>query len=94
MWQAPHAKKTLSGSELVIDKGFPSSWVEKWKWWLEQDTYRNGPGSLNKFSAQCIMGVAMISPAPADNMKSINMTGGNRTIVQGTPWLVGSAMMM
>jgi len=44
-------KKTLSGSELVIDKGFPSSWVEKWKWWLEQDTYRSGPGSFNKSSS-------------------------------------------
>ncbi|MHC4679012.1 MAG: alpha-glucuronidase family glycosyl hydrolase, partial [Planctomycetota bacterium] len=55
-------KKTLSGSELVIDKGFPSSWVEKWKWWLDQDTYRSGPGSFNKSIAHCIMGVAMISP--------------------------------
>ncbi|MFC1633801.1 alpha-glucuronidase family glycosyl hydrolase [Planctomycetota bacterium] len=66
-------KKTLMGSELVIDKNFPSSWVEKWKWWLEQDTYRNGPGSLNKFSVHCIMGVAMISPSPAWTESSINM---------------------
>jgi len=58
-------KKTLSGTELVIDKGFPSSWVEKWKWWLEQDTYRNGPGSLNKSLIHCLMGVAMISPSEA-----------------------------
>jgi len=66
-------KKTLMGSELVIDKSFPSSWVEKWKWWLEQDTYRNGPGSLNKFSVHCIMGVAMISPSPAWTRSSLNM---------------------
>ncbi|MFC1764554.1 glycosyl hydrolase family 28-related protein [Planctomycetota bacterium] len=66
-------KKTWMGSELVIDKNFPSSWVEKWKWWLEQDTYRNGPGSLNKFSVHCIMGVAMISPSPAWTQSPLNM---------------------
>ena len=58
-------QKNLSGSELVIDKSWPVSWVKKWKWWFEQDTYRNGPGSLNKFDVDCIMGVAMIEPAPA-----------------------------
>jgi len=66
-------QKTLMGSELVIDKTFPSSWVEKWKWWLEQDTYRNGPGSLNKYSVKCIMGVSMISPAPAWTSSPLNM---------------------
>lgn len=58
-------EKNLYGSELVIDKSWPVSWVKKWKWWFEQDTYRNGPGSLNKFSVDCIMGVSMISPSPA-----------------------------
>ena len=58
-------QKNLYGSELVIDKSWPVSWVKKWKWWFEQDTYRNGPGSLNKFSVDCIMGVSMISPSPA-----------------------------
>ena len=58
-------QKDLAGSELVIDKSWPVSWVKKWKWWFEQDTYRNGPGSLNKFSVDCIMGVSMISPSPA-----------------------------
>ena len=58
-------QKNLSGSELVIDKSWPVSWIKKWKWWFEQDTYRNGPGSLNKLSVDCIMGVAMISPSPA-----------------------------
>ena len=66
-------KKTLSGSELVIDKGFPSSWVEKWKWWLQQDTYCDGPGSLNKSISHCIMGVAMISPGPAWTRSPLNM---------------------
>ena len=66
-------KKTLSGSELVIDKSFPSSWVEKWKWWLEQDTYRDGPGSLNKSIAHCIMGVSMINPRPAWTRSPLNM---------------------
>lgn len=66
-------KETLSGTELVIDKGFPSSWVEKWKWWLEQDTYRSGPGSQNKSLVHCIMGVAMIRPAPAWTTSPLNM---------------------
>ena len=66
-------KETLSGSELVIDKGFPSSWVEKWRWWLQQDTYRNGPGSLNRFSVHCIMGVAMLRPQAAWGNSPLNM---------------------
>jgi len=66
-------QKTSMGSELVVDKSFTSSWVEKWKWWLEQDTYRKGPGSLNKFSVHCIMGVAMISPSPSWTKSSLNM---------------------
>ena len=65
-------QKNLSGSELVIDKSWPVSWVKKWKWWFEQDTYRNGPGSLNKFSVDCIMGVSMISPAPAWTKSPLN----------------------
>jgi len=66
-------QKNLSGSELVIDKGWPVSWIEKWKWWLEQDNYRSGPGSLNKFDADCIMGVSMISPSPAWTECPLNM---------------------
>ena len=66
-------QKTSMGTELVIDKSFPSSWVEKWKWWLNQDNYRNGPGSLNRYSLRCIMGVAMISPSPAWTTSPLNM---------------------
>jgi len=66
-------KQTMSGSELVIDKGFPSSWVEKWKWWLAQDTYRDGPGTFNKSISDCIMGVAMISPGPSWASSPLNM---------------------
>ena len=65
-------QKNLSGSELVIDKSWPVSWVKKWKWWFGQDTHRNGPGSLNKFSVDCIMGVAMISPSPAWTESPLN----------------------
>ena len=65
-------QKNLSGSELVIDKSWPVSWVKKWKWWFQQDTYRNGPGSLNKFSVDCIMGVSMIEPAPAWTKSPLN----------------------
>jgi len=66
-------QKNLSGSEQVIDKSFPSSWVEKWKWWAEQDHHGNGPGSLNKFDVDCIMGVSMISPSPAWTESPLNM---------------------
>jgi alpha-glucuronidase len=66
-------KKNLYGSELVIAKSWPVSWIEKWKWWLEQDNYRNGPGSLNKLDADCIMGVSMISPSPAWTQCPLNM---------------------
>ncbi|MCK4293516.1 MAG: right-handed parallel beta-helix repeat-containing protein [Planctomycetes bacterium] len=66
-------QKNLSGSELVIDKGWPVSWIEKWKWWLQQDNYRKGPGSLNKFDVDCIMGVSMISPSPAWTECPLNM---------------------
>ena len=65
-------QKNLYGSELVIDKSWPVSWIKKWKWWFEQDTYRNGPGSLNKFSVDCIMGVSMISPSPAWTKSPLN----------------------
>ena len=65
-------QKNLYGSELVIDKSWPVSWVKKWKWWFEQDTYRNGPGSLNKFNVDCIMGVSMIEPAPAWTKSPLN----------------------
>ncbi|MBW8041814.1 MAG: hypothetical protein FVQ85_17700 [Planctomycetes bacterium] len=66
-------KKNLYGSELVIAKSWPVSWIEKWKWWMEQDNYRNGPGSLNKFDVDCIMGVSMISPSPAWTECPLNM---------------------
>jgi alpha-glucuronidase/polygalacturonase len=66
-------QRTLSGSEQVIDKKFPCSWVEKWKWWLEQDHYHGGPGSLNKLDTECIMGVAMISPSPSWTATPLNM---------------------
>jgi len=66
-------RKNLSGSEMVIDKDWPVSWIEKWKWWLEQDNYRKGPGTLNKFDVDCIMGVSMISPSPAWTECPLNM---------------------
>ncbi len=66
-------QKNLYGSELVIAKSWPVSWIEKWKWWMEQDNYRNGPGSLNKFDVDCIMGVSMISPSPAWTQCPLNM---------------------
>ena len=66
-------RQNLYGTEVVIAKGWPLSWVEKWKWWLEQDNYRGGPGSLNKLGLQCWLGVAMINPAPAWTTCPLNM---------------------
>ena len=66
-------RKNLYGSELVIAKSWPVSWIEKWKWWLQQDNYRNGQGSLNKLNTSCIVGVSMISPAPAWTSCPLNM---------------------
>ncbi|MFH1718331.1 MAG: alpha-glucuronidase family glycosyl hydrolase [Planctomycetota bacterium] len=66
-------RKNLYGCELVIAKSWPVSWIEKWKWWMEQDNYRNGPGHLNKFETTCILGVSMVSPAPAWTSCPLNM---------------------
>jgi alpha-glucuronidase len=66
-------QRNTYGTELVIAKHWPLSWVEKWKWWLEQDNYRQGPGSLNKFNVRCILGVAMINPAPGWTACPLNM---------------------
>ncbi|MBM3855089.1 MAG: hypothetical protein FJ399_18365, partial [Verrucomicrobia bacterium] len=66
-------RRNLYGTEVVIAKGWPLSWVEKWKWWLEQDNYRGGPGSLNKRGLHCWLGVAMIHPAPAWTACPLNM---------------------
>ena len=66
-------QRNLYGSELVIAKSWPLSWVEKWKWWLEQDNYHGGPGHLNKFGLHTLLGVAMINPAPAWTACPLNM---------------------
>lgn len=66
-------ERNLYGSELVITKSWPLSWVEKWKWWLEQDNYRHGPGSLNRFAVHGIVGVAMVNPAPGWTACPLNM---------------------
>lgn len=66
-------RRNRYGSELVIAKHWPLSWVEKWKWWLEQDNYRGGPGSLNKLDLHCLLGVAMIHPAPGWTACPLNM---------------------
>ena len=66
-------QKNLSGSELCVDKIWPASWIEKWKWWFQQDHYYKGPGSLNKFDVDCIMGVAMMETAPAWTTTPLNM---------------------
>jgi alpha-glucuronidase len=72
-WTEKVIRCAFTGSELVIDKDWPVSWVEKWKWWLEQDNYRKGPGSLNKLDVDCILGVSMISPSPAWTECPLNM---------------------
>lgn len=66
-------RRNAYGSELVIAKHWPLSWIEKWKWWLEQDHRREGPGSYNKSGLRCLLGVAMINPAPAWTASPLNM---------------------
>jgi alpha-glucuronidase len=66
-------RQNLSGSEMVIDKDWPVCWIEKWKWWFEQDNYRQGPGTRNKLDVDCILGVSMISPSPAWTACPLNM---------------------
>ncbi len=66
-------KRNQYGTELVIAKHWPLSWIEKWKWWLEQDNYHDGPGSLNKFGVRCILGVSMINPSPGWTACPLNM---------------------
>jgi len=66
-------RKNLYGSELAIAKSWPVSWIEKWKWWMEQDNYRDEPGHPNKLETTCILGVSMVSPAPAWTSCPLNM---------------------
>ena len=66
-------QKTAYGTEMVIAKSWPASWLEKWKWWMDYDNYHNGKGSYNKNYIKCLLGVSMISPAPAWTSNPLNM---------------------
>ncbi|MCX6170213.1 MAG: alpha-glucuronidase family glycosyl hydrolase [Ignavibacteriales bacterium] len=66
-------QKTAYGTEMVIAKSWPASWLEKWKWWLDYDNYHNGKGSYNKNYIKCLLGVSMISPSPAWTSNPLNM---------------------
>ncbi len=66
-------QKTSYGTEMVIAKSWPASWIEKWKWWMDSDNYRNGKGSYNKNYIKCLLGVSMISPSPAWTSNPLNM---------------------
>jgi len=66
-------QKTSYGTEMVIAKSWPASWLEKWKWWMDYDNYHNGKGSYNKNYIKCLLGVSMISPAPAWTSNPLNM---------------------
>ena len=66
-------QKTSYGTEMVIAKSWPASWVEKWKWWMNSDNFRNGEGSYNKNFIKCLLGVSMISPSPAWTSNPLNM---------------------
>jgi alpha-glucuronidase len=65
--------ETAYGTEMVIAKSWPASWVEKWKWWLDFDNLRGGPGSFNKNYIKCLLGVSLISPSPAWTSNPLNM---------------------
>lgn len=66
-------QKTSYGTEMVIAKSWPASWIEKWKWWMDYDNYHNGKGSYNKNYIKCLLGVSMISPSPAWTSNPLNM---------------------
>ena len=66
-------RKNLYGSEVALGKPWPASWFEKWKWWMEQDNYRNGPCHPNKHETACILGASKISPSPAWTSCPLNM---------------------
>mgnify|MGYP006287194783 CR=1 FL=1 len=66
-------RETAYGTEMVVAKSWPASWIEKWKWWMDYDNYRNGPGSTNKNDIKCLLGVSMISPSPAWTSNPLNM---------------------
>ncbi|MDZ7724430.1 MAG: alpha-glucuronidase family glycosyl hydrolase [candidate division KSB1 bacterium] len=66
-------RETAYGTEMVVAKSWPASWIEKWKWWMDYDNYRNGPGSYNKNEIKCLLGVSMISPSPAWTSNPLNM---------------------
>lgn len=55
-------KKTRYGTEMMISKDFPMSWLESWKRWTDFDNQRGGLGSLNRDGINGVVGVAMIHP--------------------------------
>ena len=66
-------KQTRYGTEVMIAKDFPMSWLESWKRWTDFDNRRNGPGTLNRDGIDAVVGVAMISPDVPWTPNPLNM---------------------
>ncbi|MBU2493131.1 MAG: hypothetical protein KJ571_10945 [Bacteroidetes bacterium] len=66
-------QKNNYGTEMVVAKSWPASWVAKWKWWMDFDNHKNGIESYNKNFTNCLLGVSMISPSPAWTSNPLNM---------------------
>jgi len=66
-------KKTRYGTEVMVAKWFPMSWIQTRKRWLEFDNYKDGPGSFNKNYIDCVLGDSLMSPVPSWTSNPLNM---------------------
>jgi alpha-glucuronidase len=66
-------KQTRYGSEMMIAKDFPMSWLEVWKQWYDFDNQRNGPDTFNRDGINALVGIAMINPNVSWTYNPLNM---------------------
>ncbi len=66
-------KQTRYGTEMMIGKDFPMSWLASWKRWFDFDNQRNGPGTFNENGIDAVVGVAMIHPNVSWTDNPLNM---------------------
>ncbi|HEY1662625.1 MAG TPA: LamG-like jellyroll fold domain-containing protein [Verrucomicrobiae bacterium] len=66
-------KQTRYGTEVMITKEFPMSWIESWKRWFDFDNQRNGPGTYNRDGIDAVVGVAMVHPDVSWTANPLNM---------------------
>lgn len=66
-------RKTRYGTEFMIAKDFPMSWLPSWKCWMDFDNFRRGPGTLNRNCIGSLVGIAMIHPEASWTSDPLNM---------------------